>query len=114
MKGARRKLYAKPTRVTFTQTTVDCEIDRLWLRVTLRAAELGITLGEVARRMGVSPPRLNAMCEKSTITRGSFERLSRALELWAALDGAIWSVELPKVPNVSQEKMRKKLRRKLR
>lgn len=112
MKAARRKLYAKPTQVTFTQTTVDCEIDRLWLRVTLRAAELGITLGEVARRMGVKPPRLNAMCGKSTITRAAFWRLSAALEMGSSF--AHWAEPLPKVPSVSPEKMRKKLRRKLR
>lgn len=111
--GARRKLYAKPTRVTFTQTTVDREIDRLWLRVSLRAAELGITLSEVARRMGVTPQRLNYICSQRTITRAGFERLGKALGLepW---DGAHWRLPLPKVPRVSVEMMQRALRNKLR
>lgn len=111
--GARRKLYAKPTRVTFTQTTVDREIDRLWLRVELRAAELGITLKEVARRMGVKGPYLNKLCSESTITRRAFKRLDAALGGDGLMVGSFWRAPLPKVPKVSAAKMQKALRSKL-
>ncbi len=112
MTQGRRKLYAKPTQVTFTKTTVDRDIDRLWLRVELRAAELGIPLKEVARRMKIKAPRLNAICSQRTITRVGFERLSKALEM--APGGLLWHQPLLPVPRVSAEKMRRAVRRKLK
>lgn len=85
-------------------------MDRLWLRVELRAAELGLTLGEVAQRMGISRPRLSALYSEATITREAFARLSSALEMTLEL----WERELAKVPKVSAEKMQKSVRRKMR
>jgi hypothetical protein len=103
--------------VTFTQTTVDHEIDRLWLRVTLRAAELGLTITQVAKRMGVHRTRLLKACEQPAVTRAWFWRLSVALEMGppeTAHLSAIWSRPVPEAPNVSAEKMRRALRRKMR
>lgn len=108
--GVRRRLYAKATLVTFTQTTTDREIDRLWLRVELRAAELGLTLTAVAGRMGISRTRLTKGCGRAQIPRAWFARLSAALEM-APLD---WCRELRAAPRVSAEKMQRLLRAKLR
>jgi transcriptional regulator with XRE-family HTH domain len=113
--GARLKLYAPPTRVTFTQTTVDCEIDRLWLRVEIRAAELGIDQTEVARRMGISRRQLRRVFGGVKITRERFQKLAKALEgvVPGQLPDLWWERPIPKAPNVSAEKMRRALRRKL-
>ena len=115
MRSRSRALYASPTRVTFTQTTVDRRIDRLWLRVQLRAAELGITQVEVARRMGIKSPRLVAICSAPSITRRMFERLDEALsgDQRTGELAAWWTDPLPKVPRISREKMLAKVRAKI-
>lgn len=96
--------------VTRTEVIVDYRIDRLWLRVTLRAAELGLTITQLAARMGIHRTRLLKACEQRAVSRAWFERLSEALEMPSIL---AWGTELAPVPNVSPEKMRKALRRKL-
>lgn len=109
--GSKRALTARPT--TITELVAVRKIDRLWLRVQLRAAALGITQKEVARRIGVHAPRLNAICSQPTIRLDTFERLTRALDgSWPVLPA--WWVEPLKVPRISQEKMLKAVRSKLR
>lgn len=113
--GARRKLYAPPTRVTFTQTTVDREVDRLWLRVEIRAAELGIDQTELALRMGISRRQLRRVCGDTKISRERFQQLAKALEgvVPGQLPDLWWERPIPKVPNVSAEKMQRAVRSKL-
>lgn len=107
-RARRASLYARPTRITHTQTTVDREIDRLWLRVQLRAAELGITQKQIAEQMGISPPRLTNLLAKRTLTRAMFQRLCKVL------GGDAWTFVPLHVPRVSLAKMKAAVRAKLR
>lgn len=110
---ARRALYAKPTRVTYTQTTVDCQIDRLWLRVELRLSELGINQGELARRMGLCRRQVRRVFVAPAVSRARFAQLLAALAGPEQEGGPWWSRPLPKSPRVSWGKMQQALRRKL-
>lgn len=110
-RGSKRALTALPTRVTFTQTTVDRRIDRLWLRVQLRCAELGLTQVQLAKRLGVRPSRLVALLGRPTITRSAFFRIVKALG--PGMGPKPWWEAPLKVPQISAAKVREKLRRKI-
>lgn len=91
-------------------TTVDRVVDRLRLRVELRAAELGISLREMARRMGVSHARLHTLCARPGISREAFAKIVAA----AGGEGEWLTRPLPQLQPMTAEKMRAALRRKIR
>jgi transcriptional regulator with XRE-family HTH domain len=113
MAGAKRKLYARPTKVTETTVRTVLTVDRLALRVQLRAAELGLTQSDVARRMGVTLARLVNMVGNHTVTWRAFERVSKALELDPG-DGW-WETPLRRPPPpISAKRVQRELRNKMR
>jgi len=70
-------------------------INTLGAEVELRAARIGLSLTEVARRMGITSAGLTHAFTRATVGEAFFLRLTRALGMRAG----DWSVPLPARPS---------------
>ena len=82
------------TRVIQRVTVTVKRFRKFRARVQWRAAELGITMVGLARRLEVTPRRLHRILSAKAIDIRTLERLTRALE-W---EGPEWDRALPSSP----------------